>query len=186
MEGVAPLRAGFVLTGGASSRMGCNKALLPFRGGTLAAHIASELALVCDEIASIGASDIGVPVLPDRYPGEGPLGGILTALQNTKALRSLVVACDMPGVDHTLFGEIFEAAERSGSACLLPVGPEGRRQPLCAVYHRDTLPLLQNAFDRGVRKVTDALAGLDICEWRVPGGNFTNVNTPDEWASWIT
>src|SRR5690349_1942483 len=93
-------RAGFVLAGGKSSRMGCNKALLPFRGRTLVEHIASEVSTVTHTVALIGDRALyiilGYPVIEDVFPGRGPLSGIHAALRASGAEWSLVVACDMP------------------------------------------------------------------------------------------
>ena len=51
---------------------------------------------------------------------------------------------------------------QSQADVLLPSGPDGLPQPLCAVYHRRALPALEGHFQRGVRKVTAALAGLAV------------------------
>jgi len=124
-------------------------------------------------------------VIPDEYPGEGPLGGILTALRNTRADWNLVVACDMPGLAADFLTRLLAAAEQAGAEALLPVGPSGRPEPLCAVYHRRALSGLQAAFDAGQRKVTAALAGIRT--ERLPVGEiemFQNVNTPEDWAAY--
>ena len=169
--------------------MGRDKALLPFRGGALAEFVARMVAEAAGSAVLVG--DPGLyealpyPVIADRYPGEGPLGGILTALRGTSADWNLVVACDMPGLSAGFLARILDEAERSGADALMPVGPSGRPEPLCAVYHRRALNGLESAFQAGQRKVTAALAGIH-CE-RLPVGEvavFQNVNTPEDWADY--
>ena len=66
---------------------------------------------------------------------------------------------------------------------LLPAGPSGRLEPLSAVYHRRCLATLRRAPEAGVRKITDALAGLEVARWTVDDAAcFENLNTPEEWA----
>jgi len=182
-------RAGFVLAGGASSRMGRDKALLPFRGGALAAYVAAMVAAAAGSAMLIGDPQkyrhLGYPVIPDRTPGAGPLGGIETALCSTIADWNLVLACDMPAISPDILRDLLDAAERSGADALVPEDISGRLQPLCAVYHRRAAAILRSALDRGVRKITEALDGLDAALWpMVDDVCFTNLNTPEEWVGY--
>src|SRR6476619_4706690 len=92
--------ASFVLAGGRSSRMGTNKALLPYRAGTLVERIAAEVQAAAGSVTVVGPPEIyaplGLTAIPDLRPGLGPLGGIVTALTATAASLSLIVACDLP------------------------------------------------------------------------------------------
>ncbi len=176
-----------MLAGGKSSRMGADKALLPFRGGTLAGHVAAAVAAAAGSVAVIGDpqkySSLGYPVIPDRIPGAGPLGGIETALNCTSSDWNLVLACDMPAVSVDFLRNLLDAAERSEADALVPAGPSGRPEPLCAVYHRRCGSALRQALDSGVRKVTEALAALRVQKWSViDPAWFENLNTPEEWA----
>jgi len=66
---------------------------------------------------------------------------------------------------------------------VLPVGPDGLPEPLCAAYHRHCVDAIGRALAQGVRKVTDGLASLDIDPWRVPQSHyFLNLNTALDWA----
>ena len=77
------------------------------------------------------------------------------------------------------------AAQSSEADCLLPAGPSGLPEPLCAVYHSRCLDVIGAALDRNVRKITDGLAGLRIATWSVAeSGWFRNVNTPQEWTQY--
>jgi molybdopterin-guanine dinucleotide biosynthesis protein A len=163
--------------------MGRDKARLPFRGSDLVSVVADAVARAAGNVTLIGHSEL--PAIPDRYPGEGPLGGILTALHHTSSDWNLIVACDMPEVSAAFLGELLAQAVRSRADVLLPCGPDGLPQPLCAVYHRSALPALEGHFSRGVRKVTAAFQGLTV-ERRVVAelSLFQNVNTPEDWAAY--
>jgi molybdopterin-guanine dinucleotide biosynthesis protein A len=184
---VSASHAGFVLTGGKSTRMGRDKALLPFRGGALAGHVGATVAAAAGSAVFIGDpgkyGHLGYPVLPDRSPGAGPLGGIESALSYTGADWNLVVACDMPGISAAFLRGLLDAAERLNADALVPAGPSGRLEPLSAVYHRRCREALGRAVEAGVRKITDALASLEVARWTVDDAScFENLNTPEEWA----
>ena len=167
--------------------MGRDKALLPFAGGTLAEFVAGTVVSVTGQVVLVGDPDLyhdlGYPVIPDRYPGEGPLGGILTALDHTQSDWNLVVACDMPGISGEFLSRILEAAEKSTNDVLLPIGPGGRPEPLCAAYHRRALTALESAFASGERKITRGLQAVRTARLVIPElAPFQNVNTPEDWA----
>ena len=127
--------AGYVLVGGRSSRMGCDKALLPFRGGALAQSVAQVVSQAAGSATLVGDpgryAGLGYPVVPDLFPGEGPLGGIVTALWNTNADWNLITACDMPQLEVDLLCGLLEIARAQPLVdALVPVGPEGRPEPL--------------------------------------------------------
>jgi molybdopterin-guanine dinucleotide biosynthesis protein A len=182
-------RAGFVLVGGNSSRMGRDKARLPFHGKTLVEHVASTVADAAGSVTLVGAPEryasLGFPMLADNRTGAGPLAGIHTALASSPAAWNLIVACDMPGISAPFLRSLLAAAESSEADCLLPAGPSGLPEPLCAVYHSRCLEVIGAALDRNVRKITDALAGLRIAAWSTPESRwFRNVNTPEEWTKY--
>lgn len=175
-----------MLAGGRSSRMGRDKARLPFRGAPLVDTIARVVAEAAGSAVLVGPAELtawaGFPRISDLYPGEGPLGGILTALHHTAATWNLIAACDMPSLTGPFLSDLLAAAEDSGADALLPHGPSGRPEPLCAVYRRDALAGLEAAFAAGVRKITAALAGLRAVPYPVAEVSWlANVNTPEEW-----
>ncbi len=107
--------------------MGRDKARMPYRGETLAEWIARAVKTAAGSATLVGNAQPGG--IPDLYPGEGPLGGILTALRHTSADWNLIVACDMPEVSAEFLGDLLAAAERSGADALLPRGPLGKVEP---------------------------------------------------------
>jgi molybdopterin-guanine dinucleotide biosynthesis protein A len=151
--------------------------------------VASAVRLAAGSAVLVGPARIaeaaGLPGIPDLYPGEGPLGGILTALAHTAADFNLIAACDMPELDAVFLLTLLNTAEQAGADALLPAGPSGLMEPLCAVYHRRSADALAPVFARGVRKIAAALdaAGLRLVTQPVPEvSHFKNVNTPEEWA----
>jgi molybdopterin-guanine dinucleotide biosynthesis protein A len=182
-------RAGFVLVGGKSSRMGCDKALLPFHGEPLARHIAAVVATAAGSAIFVGNPEVyrhlGYAVVNDRKPGLGPLSGIHTALSVSDRDWNLIVACDMPELTAPFLKNLLDLAEQCDADCLAPAGPSGRPEPLCAVYHRRTLPRIEAALEAGVLKVMQALSGANISVHPVTDAAlFQNCNTPGEWSSY--
>jgi len=182
-------RAGFVLVGGNSSRMGRDKAALPLRGRTMVELIAAAVAEAAGSATLIGPPEryasLGLPVIPDSRPGLGPLGGIHTALTGSAAAWNLIAACDLPEIRGAFLNELMDAAEESGADCLIPTGPSGQPEPLCAAYHSRCREAIGAALEHKVRKVTDGLTGLRVVTWPVRESNwFQNVNTPQEWRQY--
>jgi molybdopterin-guanine dinucleotide biosynthesis protein A len=183
-------RAGFVLVGGESSRMGRDKALLEFQGSTLVARIAECVRSVTGNVTLVGSPeryrDLGYTVIADRVPGQGPLGGVHTALQSTRAEWNLIVACDMPFVTAALFEDLFAAAESGPSTadCIIPSHGEGTRlDPLCAVYQRRCAVAARRAIDRNIFKMHDFVSTLRLRKHTVADpAPLANINTPSEWS----
>jgi molybdopterin-guanine dinucleotide biosynthesis protein A len=193
MDGAADGRAGYLLAGGQSSRMGRDKALLPVGNSTLAAHIAAQIREAAGNVTLIGPPEhyahLGFPVIPDAIPGCGPLGGLLTALRSTSADWNLIVACDMPHLTAAFLDELFDAAEAADPDCVVAESKaaeaeRGRRHPLCAVYHRRVLAAAETAIDRKLFKMHDFIASLRTEAWPVLDPTLLrNVNTPADWEA---
>ncbi|MBM3729049.1 MAG: molybdenum cofactor guanylyltransferase [Acidobacteria bacterium] len=179
--------AAFVLIGGRSSRMGKDKAALPYAGGLLGHHVGALAQQAAGLVTFIGPrarwQGIFQPLAEDLRPGQGPLAGIETALSITVAPWNLILACDMPELGADFLAHLLHTAQRRGAPALLAAGPEGLPEPLCAVYHRDLLPAITGALDRGVRKVTQGIPEFTL-EPLPPGDahRLLNLNTPEEWS----
>lgn len=132
---------GAVLCGGASRRMGRDKALVEVDGVPLARRVADVLvAARCDRVVAVGGDGpaleaLGLHVVADRWPGEGPLGGLATALAACAVGDVLVLApCDWvaaaPEVVTRLVGALTEQAGGGVEA----VGPGGLGGPVDAAH----------------------------------------------------
>jgi molybdopterin-guanine dinucleotide biosynthesis protein A len=159
--------------------MGQDKTRLPFRGATLVDAVSAAVRAAAGSAILVG----GPGGIPDLYPGEGPLGGILTALHHTAAEWNLIAACDLPEITADLLARLLDSAEAAGCDALLPHAPGGRPQPLCAVYRRAARPAIEERFQQGIRKVTLAVEGLRVVHLEIGETlHFQNVNTPEDWA----
>lgn len=179
-------RSGFVLVGGSSSRMGRDKALLPFRGEPLVGRIARQVREAAGSVVLVGAAEryaaLGYPTISDEVPGRGPLGGVHAALSWTTAEWNLVVACDMPHLETAFLEALLDRAEQDPCDCLAPLSAPAKTEPLCAVWRRPALPKIEHLLQQGVRRMSDALKLLDTHYWPAQAAWFANVNTPREWA----
>ena len=179
--------AGFVLAGGRSRRMGADKALLAWHGATLVEHVARELAAVAQPITLVGPSaryaHLGLPVVEDLHPGLGPLAGIEAALASSSAPWNLILACDLPGVQSALLAAVLDAALSSPDLdCVTAVDADGRLQPLCAAYHRRTLPRIARQIEIRHVKLLDTIALLNYRTIAAgAAASLHNVNTPEDW-----
>jgi len=178
---------GFVLAGGASRRMGRDKALLPLGSATMVEQIASAVQNAAGNATIVGPVEryahLRFPVVPDKIAGCGPLGGLYTALSITKSDWNVIVACDMPYVGGAFLTHLIEAAQTSSADCLVPE-TNGKLDPLCAVYHRRVAPAAEAAIHRKLFKMQDFVSTLRTSRWPVSDPRpLQNINTPSEWTA---
>lgn len=185
MSGV--LTSGVVLAGGASRRMGRDKALVTLDGERLVDRSVRLLQEVCDDVVVASGrrtiKDLRVPQVPDQRGGTGPLSGLASGLVNADHELACVLAVDLPYADPALLAVL--AARWQGEAVLVPsVG--NRAQPLHAVWATSGAVSLAVLVGDGVRSVMHAveLMGglvLDDAETLALAGHDRwahNVNTP--------
>jgi molybdopterin-guanine dinucleotide biosynthesis protein A len=188
-------RAAYILVGGKSSRFGSDKALIDFEGRPLALHLAAIARHVAGSVTLVGPPDryerLRLPVIPDTHQGVGPLAGILAALEHTSQPWNLVLACDMPRLTPAFLDFLFARAGEGHQDACLPVSPQGRDEPLCAVYAQRAAEPIRRELERGTRKITHALKTVAIRRLEPaeyvhldPAGTlFTNINTPADWKN---
>lgn len=183
---------GFILVGGASSRMGEDKARLKLGGQTFVERIARALSSITSRVSTVGAkteaNNGGLPNVPDVYREWGALGGLHGALSACTAEWAAVVACDLPFVTGELFTRL--AQEREGFDAIVPVQMDERLQPLCALYRsRVCRQRAQELIEQGERRPRDLLRAvrtrrLAPHEWSNLNDAklfFQNINTREEY-----
>lgn len=187
-----PYVNGFVLAGGRSRRMGCDKAYLKLNGQPLLLRAVNLLKAHLASVAVLGPrgryKSLGVPVLPDRWPGRGPLGALLTGLESSANGWNIFLACDLP----LLNGQFIELLLRSTLAvkidAVVPRTNEGRH-PLCAAYRRTCSAKMRRASEKGKSASIDILPHLQVdvitsdrlASAGIADGIFENANSPEDW-----
>ena len=185
---------GVILAGGLSRRLGRDKAVEPIGGQPLIQRVIQRVEQVSQEIVVVVADQDRAAALPlgpqhrvalDRYPGTGSLGGIYSGLDAASNQWTLVVACDMPFLNLSLFRRML--ALREDVDAVVPI-VEGRPEPTHALYSKACLPLIEPRLIAGDLKISGFfdqvrvryLPEEDVAALDPEFLSFFNVNTPED------
>ena len=185
-----------VQAGGESSRMGQDKALMPFLGQPLIQRVADRLAPIADElIVTTNRPDdyrfLGLPLFPDLKPDRGALGGLYTALSSATCETVAVVACDMPFASASLIEAASKLLVQEEADVVIPDSGDGLLEPMHAVYRRETcIPAIEAAIEADKWKLISWFPDVkvrilrpdEVKTYDPSGLAFWNLNTPEEFA----
>ncbi len=187
--------AAIILSGGKSSRMGTNKALLKINEKTNIERIRDTLKIYFDDIILVTNEPesyefLGVKMAPDHYPGMGPLAGLHAGLSASVYDRNFIAACDMPFVSGELAAALIKQC-RSHDA-VIPV-INGRQHPLFSVFQKRTAELAAKSIEAGNLRMTHLLEQLNVLYLTEKELGklvrtdmeriFFNMNRPDEYEA---
>ncbi|KAB0671254.1 molybdenum cofactor guanylyltransferase [Oryzomonas sagensis] len=186
---------GVILAGGASSRMGRNKALLMVDGMPLIEKIHRTMIQLFRDVVLVTNTPEVYAFLPcrtvtDIYPGFGSIAGLHAGLAASSEEWIFVAACDAPFINPDVIRML--SAVSAGYDAVVPIS-EGGKEPLHALYGRRCLAEIEQVIRQGDRRL---LILLDRVRTRyvtpeerasIPGAelSFCNVNTPDEYAAMV-
>ena len=186
---------GVILTGGKSLRMGLNKAFLNIQGQPMVVRSAAHLAAVTDEIL-ISSNDpapyevLGLPVIPDLYPGQGPLAGLHAAMAHTRRSLVLLLACDLPRIHSGMLARLIHGAP--GFDAVVPRTTDERVHPLCAVYRRTcfkhieaNLVCLKNKMVAFLENPSLKVNWLEPAEGSFVDEDLINLNSPNDLEAYL-
>jgi len=185
---------GVILAGGLSRRFGSNKALAPWGDTTILQTIChifqsifSNNLVVIKNKSSFPSLSLGpCRIVEDRLKNHHALGGIITALEVASTENVFISACDTPLIQPELIQVL--CSRHTEALATIPVWG-GKIQPLCAVYTKSALPLLQAAIERGQVKLQDALQTLNPVwisdaelRWAgISGWSFFDLDTREDY-----
>jgi molybdopterin-guanine dinucleotide biosynthesis protein A len=158
--------AGVILAGGRSSRFGRNKAMADLHGKPVIQYVADAVTSVFTSCLLVTNSPqiydfLKLPATGDIYIDAGPIGGIHAALSHVTQQSVFVVACDMPLVSPPLIRYLCTLDRNNEYDSVVP-WPATGSEPLCALYRRSALPVLDGNLRRKNFRATDNLADLKV------------------------
>lgn len=182
---------GIILAGGKSSRMGQDKALLQLEGETLISRSIRELKRYVNEVIIVDNQQdkypfSGVKRIKDNYQGLGPLAGIQAGLRAARGDYAFIMACDMPFFD----GKIIKLLINNSPGFQVVVPRiHGYLEPLCALYAKSCLPIIENNIEKKNYKIVDIYSHVRVeylneamfKEIADPYYMFANINTYEEY-----
>ena len=179
------------MAGGLSRRMGRDKALLPWGGGTLLDHAIARLREACGTVRLLSGpelryTDRGLPVDADLVRDVGAIAALHAALEPATG-PAVLLAVDLPHVPVALLRRLTELVRDCDA--VVPISPGGP-EPLCAAYGPACRAAVRRALDRGAYKLTAfwpdvrvrELSTSELSTFGDPNRLFANLNTPDEYG----
>jgi molybdenum cofactor guanylyltransferase len=180
---------GFVLAGGLSSRMGEDKSRMLFRGKPLIMYAIEALSPLCEKvIISSNLPDYeftGCDVWPDELPVQAPINGLYSCLKRSKTNWNIILTCDMPFAGSPLFAFLIE--QTHGEDAIIPAHGQGLVEPLCGLYNRSALNVLEYRIQNEQYSILKLLQTIR-CRYVNIGPDqefyhkdmFSNLNSPDD------
>lgn len=175
---------GVVLTGGASTRMGVDKATLFVGDKPMAVRVADAMweagchPVECQGGDAAAITEYGLEVVPDRNPGDGPVAAIRDALERHEGHDVVVAACDLVDLDGATITALATAGTR-GDVDVAVVVADGRRH-LVSWWRRGLGRRLGELIDAGVTSYREALSALSVTDVEAAPSVVRNVNTPSD------
>lgn len=178
-----PQLSAAIMAGGKSSRLGKNKALLPLGDSTVIGQVLAAVAAVTSSISLITNSPqeyghLGLTMAGDIRPGCGPLSGIHAALSLAAAPYVLVQSCDIPLITPGHLNLLCQSYPGQD----ITIFKTARFQPLCAIYRRTCLPVLEELIDHGEYRIIDLFPSLQVRVLRTDDEQaFRSINTQEDY-----
>ncbi len=183
---------GIILAGGKSARMGADKGLQELCGKALISYAIQSLSEICSTIIISTSSDaylsFGLKTIPDEIPGIGPMGGIYSALKQSKTEKNMVLSCDLPFVSKELMSFIL----KNSDGYQVAVSWQGNQhyEPLCGFYHVSVLDQMKAFIHKINYKLPDLFEEIIINKLDINNNLafytenlFLNVNSKHDLAT---
>jgi len=173
-----------IFAGGKSSRMGQDKALLPFAGySTLAQYQYERLQALFEKVylsAKEDKFDFPSLLITDRYEISSPLAGIVSIFETLEVDEVFILSVDAPFVGKEVIEKLLEVNREEVDA-VIAKSPDGL-QPLCGIYKRSLLSLARQHLKENRHRLGYLLQKTDSIfvnfEENAP---FLNLNHPHQY-----
>ncbi|MBU1611886.1 MAG: molybdenum cofactor guanylyltransferase [Proteobacteria bacterium] len=193
MVNSVPVISAAILAGGEAKRLGgCNKGLVELGGQPLLRHVITALEGLFEEIFLVtrhpdGLTEFGHRIALDRYDHRCSLTGIHAALDGADTPFVFTTACDTPFLQPNLVHALMEQIG-CGADVIVPVRDGWYYYPLCAIYSKSCLPVIEAQLDQGKLQTVSFLKQVKVAtiplESLLPYDptlcSLFNVNTPQD------
>jgi len=156
-------KTAIIFAGGKSSRMGQDKALLPFGGfSTLAQYQYQRLSKLFDRVyisAKSNKFDFEVEVIEDCYKESSPLVALVSIFERLEVQEVFVLSVDAPFVDSFTIDRLYRDS-LSSKDIIVALSPHGI-EPLCAIYKRNILPKAKELIEKGTHRLQTLLSSVE-------------------------
>lgn len=182
-----------ILCGGASRRMGRDKAALTLEGRSFLDRLIRALSDFPELLLAVGEGADGMahglPAVPDVYPGCGPMAGLHAALSACASPALLAVPCDLPLFTAALGAHLCGSLRPDDDALIVRTR-DGGLHPTCGVYRKSAAQVMEACLAAGDYSIRRALARmrvheLDLSATPFPDALLTNINTPEDYRRLI-
>lgn len=182
---------GAVLVGGVSRRMGQDKHALLLDGTPMEHRVHRALFDAgVGSVVRVGGPAEEEGTIGDRWPGDGPLAGLATAVLHGAAVVGVevvvVAACDQPDLTPTLLAALVEALHAAPPDVIGAVAhtSDGRRHPFPSAWRVDAAERLRALVESGARRADAALGVGTIAEVPAAAAALIDLDTPADVAAW--
>ncbi len=151
-----------ILTGGKSTRFGSNKLLFELEGKKLVNRVYDKVKQFSDDVFLQGNSIDGLAHKDDLISDKSSLGGIYSALKNSRNEKTIIVAGDLPHIDTRMIQMLVDNA---GYDAVVPLWREGHREPLCALYSKCLIPHMEEMLSVGNLKISHVFEKAGRVKW---------------------
>lgn len=177
-----------IFAGGKSSRMGQDKALLPFGDyTTLSEFQYQKLKPLFSEVylcAKKNKFSFNCEVIEDKYTESSPLVGIVSLFETLDTNAIFILSVDAPLVDSHIINTLYSAYKKSPDASAIIAKSPNGLEPLCGIYTRKILSLAQKYLEQNNHRLTALLkeSSIEVVTFDsvLP---FTNLNTIEEYQA---
>lgn len=178
-----------ILAGGKSSRMGTDKALLELNGKNFIKRLCEEFDCFEEKIIARGnqseLDNTSWKIISDIYQERGPIGGLHAVLSACSSDAMFCVSCDMPFLKKTMVEELYRHMEKDVDV-VIAVSEDGRKHPLCGIYRKKVLAILEKQILAGNNRIMTALEKVRVEYVFINLQNsqqLKNINTPEDYLA---
>jgi len=180
-----------IFAGGKSSRMGEDKALLPFKGySTLSEFQYHKLEQWFDKVYLSSKTDkfpFKGKVIKDLYDESSPLVGLISVFETLESEAFFVLSVDAPLLNKKIIEKLYDAYKDNSSLdAVIAQSPSGL-QPLCGIYKRSILIYAKENFSNNQHSLKALLdkSTIKTIDFK-KDVLFTNINTQDEYLNLLS